>query len=182
MSLNVKRILFILMPNDFQDTEFLEPYEMLLTEGHHVDVAGLTSRNIATGKFGYQHTPNKILAEMGPQDFDKYDALVIPGGQGCTEYLWDNEDVIDVVNYFHDNEKIVAAICHACVVLAQTGILRNKRATVYPSNEALEIFEDNDVIFVDEECVTLPDEKVITSQGPQYARIFGKAILELLQH
>ena len=63
----------------------------------------------------------------------------------------------------------------------QAGILRHKHATVYPSNEALEIFEENDTIFVDEECVILPDKKIVTSQGPQYARAFGKAILDLLQ-
>ena len=181
MSKIVKRVLFVLMPNDFQDTEFLEPYEMIKNDGHNVDVAGLKSRSISVGTFGLEHKPNLVLNEMSTQDFDNYDALVIPGGQGCTEYLWDNEKIQDVVRYFHENGKVIAAICHACVVFAQAELLKDKHATVYPSPEALSIYKEHEVVYKDDECIVLPKERIITSQGPKYARIFGNAILNLLQ-
>ncbi|MFH0898383.1 MAG: DJ-1/PfpI family protein [bacterium] len=180
MSKIIRRVLFLLMPNDFQDTEFLEPYEMINADDHHVDVAGLTSRNIAKGTFGLEFEPNLILSEMTPQDFDLYDALVIPGGQGCAQYLWDNEEVQNIARYFHENDKVIAAICHACVVFAQAELLRNKHATVFPSPEALAIFKTHEVEYKNEACISLPDEKIITCQGPKYARIFGQAILNLL--
>ncbi len=168
------------MPNDFQDTEFLEPYEMIKNDNHNVDVAGLTSEATAVGAFGLEHKPNKNLAELTPQDFDCYDALVIPGGPGCTEYLWDNELIQDVVQYFHEKEKVVAAICHACVVLAQAELLRGKHATVYPSPEALAIYKEHEVVYKDDGCISLPKEKIVTAQGPAFARVFGQAILNLL--
>lgn len=180
MSKIVKRVLFVLMPNDFNDIEFIEPYEMIQNDGHNVDVAGLKEGSIAVGMFGYEHTPNLVLSEMGTQDFDKYDAIVVPGGKGSTDYLWDNEELQDVLRYFHENEKVVAAICYASIVPVQAELLTNKHATVYPTDEAKAILEEHNVQFVDEECVVLTEERIITSQGPKYAKTFGQAILNLL--
>ena len=181
MSKMIKRVLFILMPHDFQDTEFLEPYEIIKNDGHSVEVAGLKSRTIAIGSFGLVHKPSLVLSEMGIKDFANYDALVIPGGQGCTEYLWDNEKIQDVIRYFHNNGKVIAAICHACVVFAQAELLKGKHATVYPSPEALAIYKEHEVVYKDEECIVLTEEKIITGKGPAYATIFGNAIVNMLQ-
>lgn len=75
-----KKILFILMPDGFQDLEFNVPYTMLKQKGYHVDVAGLQPGE-ATGK-NIKHTPNLQLADLTSKNFDTYDALVIPGGPG----------------------------------------------------------------------------------------------------
>jgi len=176
----VKRVLFVLMPNDFQDVEFIEPYEMIIADGHNVDVAGLKERGVAVGSQGYEYKPNLVLSEMSTQDFDHYDAIVIPGGKGSTQYLWDNEELQDDIRYFHENGKIVAAICYAAIVPVQAELLTNKTATVFPTEEAKKILKEHNVIFSDSECVVLPDEKIITCQGPKYARTFGQAILNLL--
>jgi protease I len=175
-----KRVLFVLMPNDFQDVEFIEPYNMILAEGHNVDVAGLKQRSIAVGSNGYKHKPNKILFEMGTQDFDNYDAIIIPGGIASPDFLWENEELQDVIRYFHENEKIVATICYASIVPVQAEILTNQHATVFPTEKTKNILEEHDVIFSDEECVVLPGKKIITCQGPTSAKDFGKAILSLL--
>ncbi|MBY0353381.1 DJ-1/PfpI family protein [Candidatus Babeliales bacterium] len=175
-----KRILFVLMPLDFQDVEFTEPYTMLTAQGYHVDVAGFKP-GPARGTQGYEFTPNLLLGDMDTQDFDSYDAIVIPGGKASPQFLWDNEELQDIVRYFHDYEKIVAAICYASIVPVQAGLLQNKDATVYPTDEAKAILEEYDVIFVDSECVVLPEERIITCQGPQAAQTFGQAILNLLE-
>jgi protease I len=179
MSKIVKRILFVLMPHDFNDTEFLEPYNALQAAGHEVEIAGFGEMP-HVGMFGYSIIPHLQLLEMTTQHFDKYDALVIPGGKGSPEYLWNNEELQDVVRYFHDNEKLVAAICYACIVLVQADILMGEQATVYPTDETKEILEEHGVDFVDEECVVLPEVRVITAQGPKNALIFAQAIVNML--
>ena len=179
MSKIVKKILFVLMPLDFQDVEFVEPYTTLKNDGHHVEVAGFNA-NPAVGTFGYVQKPDYVLGDMTPQDFDTYDALVIPGGKGSTEYLWNNEELQDVVCYFHEQNKLVATICYACIVPAQAEILTNRQATVYPTDEAKAIFKEHQVIFSENECIILPDEKIITCQGPQFAQKFAQAILNFL--
>lgn len=175
-----KKILFILMPEEFQDFEFEVPFSILQAEGHSVDIAGLRPGD-AKGTYGLTYSPNLLLAKMSLSDFDAYDALVIPGGPGSSTFLWENKEVQNAARYFHDKKKIVATICHACVVPAQAGLLTDKEATVYPSPEALAIFEQAKVKVVDQGCVILKDERIITAQGPKFAKDFAESIAELLE-
>ena len=67
--------------SNYRDEEFTEPYDMLTEEGFKVDVAGLKP-GIAIGAGGHQHKTDLLLSDMKNKDFEKYDALVIPGGPG----------------------------------------------------------------------------------------------------
>lgn len=172
-------VLFILMPKDYQETEFNTPYHDLIEEGHHVDVAGLEQGD-AVGHKGAHFTPNKQLDQMTNDDFNAYDALVIPGGPGSTRYLWDNALIIKTIKFFHSHKKLVATICYACIPTAQAGILTGNHATVYPTTEAKTIFKQLNVEFIDAGCVVLDDEKIITAQGPNFASQFSSEIIKLL--
>ncbi len=174
-----KRVLFILIPSGFKDVEFDTPYTMIKDAGHHVDVAGLIADE-ATGVDGMLFTPNLVLDEISPEDLATYDIVVIPGGPGSTRHLWDNKKVQKVVSTFHKQKKIVATICFGCIVPVQAGILKNKKATIYPTDESLEVLKQQEVEYVDEGCVVLEDEKIITAQGPSFAKDFAQAILDLL--
>jgi len=168
------------MPEDYRDEEFYIPFDLLDKKKYIIDVASF-KKGYATGVNGYKYPITYLLDNLTNEDFDKYDALVIPGGPGSTKYLWNNTKVQEVIEYFNSNKKIVAAICHACGALAQAGILRNKQATIYPSDDAKELFAQNDVIFNPSGCVTLKEDRIITAQGPKFAKEFGQAILELLE-
>ena len=168
------------MPKDFQDYEFDIPYKTLVEHGFIVDVAGLTPGN-AVGAYGFKFTPNLELSGMKESDFDDYAAMVIPGGPGSSTYLWNNEALQNAVWYFNDKKKIVAAICHATAVLAQAGLLTGKQATVYPDTQAKAIFAQHEVTFVDQGCVTLKEEKIITAQSPKFIKEFCNAIISLLK-
>lgn len=174
-----KKVLFILMPENYRDEEFYEPLNILKAKNHQIDVAGF-QEGVATGSGGYRYTVHLILDTLTNEDFDKYDALIIPGGPGSTKYLWNNEKVQEVIKYFHENKKVVCAICYAVIAIVQSGILENKKATVYPTDESKNIFKENNVTFVPDGCVTLENEKIITAQGPAFAKDFGNTIVELL--
>jgi len=175
-----KKILFILMPEDYRDEEFYIPFNLLDEKKYIIDVASF-AEGYAVGANGYKHPITYLLDNLTNEDFDKYDALVIPGGPGSTRYLWNNAKVQEAIQYFNINKKIVAAICHACAAPAQAGILRNKQATIYPTNDAKAIFAQNAVTFNPSGCVTLKDDKIITAQGPKFAEEFGLAIIDLLE-
>jgi protease I len=176
----IKKVLFVLMPKGFQDYEFETPYKILNESGYVVDVAGLQP-GVATGEYGLSFTPNLLFSSLQDSDFDAYDALVIPGGPGSTTYLWNNQPLQNRVWWFNNKKKIVAAICHACGVLAQAGILAEQKATIYPSPEAKAVFADNNVKFVDQGCVTLKEEKIVTAQGPKFVKEFAAAIISQLK-
>lgn len=165
------KILFILMP-EHKKEEFQVPHKMLIDAGHAVDIAGLDAS---------QPEPNLMLANLTTNDFEQYDALVIPGGPGSKKYLWGNDQVHDAIKYFHEQHKIIAAICYAVIAVVQTGILRNKHATVYVTDEAKAILEEYGVRFSKDGCVALAPEKIITAQGPPNAQEFGQAIIDMLK-
>lgn len=164
------KILFILMPK-YRDEEFSIPYKMLLDAKHTVDVAALAPGVTANLKFD----------ELTNNDFSNYDALVIPGGPGSTTYLWHNEKVQNTIKYFYEHKKLVAAIYYAVIAVVQSGILLNKHATVFPTDEAKAIFDEYGVRFSKDPCVTLRPEKIITAQGPKASQQFGQEIINLLQ-
>lgn len=172
-----KKILFILMPKDYRDEEFYEPYNILKENGFKIDVAS-TKKGVAVGASGYKFEPNLILNKI--KNFDNYDALVIPGGPGSIKYLWNNNQIQSIIKQFHNSNKIVAAICYAVIPVVQSGILKNEKATVYPTKEARNILEKNKVKFVLDGIVVLNDKKIITGQGPKFAKEFGEQIAILL--
>lgn len=175
----MSKVLFILMP-DYRDEEFVVPHEMLVSAGHIVDVAGLQEGTIK-GSVSHEHTPNMNFNQMKKEDFVQYDALVIPGGPGSTKYLWGNKEIQNVIKQFHENKKLIAAICYAVIVVVQTGLLLHKHATVFPTNESKSIFAEYGVKFSKDGLVSLHDERIITAQGPKFAKDFGQAIINMLQ-
>ncbi len=174
-----KKVLFILMPKLFQDYEFNEPYELLKKNGYDVTIAGL-GPGTAVGAFGLRIEPDVQLDALSPDNLSVYSALIIPGGSGSTKYLWNNSLVQKIVRYFHEHDKIVAAICYGVIALVQSDILKNQKATVYPTDEAKNILQKHHVTFVDDGVVVLSSEKIITAQGPTFAKDFAQALIEIL--
>lgn len=177
---SMKKVLFILMPENYRDEEFYDPYNMLLEKKYQVDVAGLKD-GVAIGSNGHEHIPNFQLNKLTNKDFDEYNALVIPGGPGSVKYLWNNTKIQKIIKYFNENNKIVGAICYGVIAPVQADILTNKKATVSPTQEAKAILQQHNVIFSPDGCVTLENEKIITAQGPKFTKDFGNAIINLLE-
>ena len=105
-------------------------------------------------------------------DTSSFDAITLPGGGKGTERLAADRRVIETVREFDKAEKFVTAICAAPTVLAQAGILRDRRATCYPACAEMlgESYDDAPVI---------ADGHLITSQGPGTAMLFA---LVLVRH
>jgi len=55
-----------------------------------------------------------------------YDGLVLPGGRS-PEYLRLNERVLEIVRYFAEQEKPLAATCHAGYLLTAADVVRGKK-------------------------------------------------------
>ena len=73
-------------------------------------------------------------------------------------------------------KKLIAAICASpAIVLAPTGILKNKMATCFPG---MQTHFDTDTSYKTEDVVV--DDNIITSRGPGTALAFSLAIVEKL--
>jgi len=168
------KALIILIPKDFRDEEFRIPKERLEKAGVNVTVAGLES-GTARGMLGMTAQPDVLLDEV---DISNYDVLIIPGGSGSVRYLWNNRRVLDMVKEAYSEGKIIAAICLSGAVLANSGILEGKNATVFPTSDSVRILKEKGANYIDKGVVV--DGRIITAKGPDYADEFAYTILKKL--
>lgn len=166
-----KSVLIVIAPKDFRDEEFKEPYELLTNSGIKVVVAS-TDTSPSKGMLGMVVKPQTLLEAVEPESFD---AIVVIGGTGC-QVLWNNETLHKIIKKFDEKKKTIGAICIAPVVLARAGILKDKKATVYPG-----VAEEIIPLCANYTTAELQvSEHVITASGPKAAKDFAKAILEAI--
>ena len=169
------KILMVIAPVNFRDEEYFEPRKIFEKKGFTV-ITGSISLVECEGMLGAKVMPDiKITEKIKPDD---YDAIVFVGGMGVTQY-WDNEIIHRVIKKFYKHKKVIGAICLAPGILAKAGILKNKKATVFPAEVALSIFKQNKVDYVNKEVVVTG--RVVTANGPAAAKKFGNAIVKLLK-
>ena len=108
-------------------------------------------------------------------DYEELDVIVLPGGMPGTKNLEVCEVLMEQVDAFAAQDKLVAAICAAPSILGHRGILKGKKACSYPTFESH--LEGAQVL--QQPAVT--DGNIITGRGMGAAIPFGLAILEKLQ-
>jgi len=173
-----KKILMVVALKDFQDEEYFVPKEILERAGFLIDTTS-TEKGIAIGSQGSEAIIHVGLDEI---NIENYKAVIFCGGSGMANEL-DNQDLHKLAKDFYGNDKIVAAICVAPVLLAKAGILKDKKATAWSSaldKSLIKSLEENGGIYQDSPVVI--DNKIITANGPDAAEEFGKAIKELLSN
>ena len=169
-----KKILMIIAPDKFRDEEFSHPREIFLKEGASVTVVS-NSPGEAKGMFGARARIDQLISKV---NYNDYDAVVIAGGSGSPQYLWDDNNLLTLIANAHKNGKLVAAICLSGVVLARAGILKGIEAAVYRTAESMEEYAKNGVKYTQKSVVK--SGKIITADGPAAAREFGNTIVDTL--
>ena len=104
-----------------------------------------------------------------------YDCIVLPGGMPGAEHLRDSAELTAKLKEQKASDRLYAAICAApAVVLHHHGLLKNVRATCYPSMQSQ--LDPNHVsgerVVVHGQCVT--------GQGPAVAIEFALKLVEML--
>lgn len=139
----MKRIL--MLAGDYtEDYEVMVPYQALGMAGVKVDVvcpgksAGDTIKTAVhdfEGDQTYSEKPGHnfmLNASFGYLKLEQYDGLYLTGGR-APEYLRLEPRVLDIVHYFMDFKKPVAAICHGVQILTAARVLKGKMVTAYPA-------------------------------------------------
>jgi protease I len=164
----------IVATNGFEESEFTKPYEALLNAGAEVDVISLKSDPIKAWKhteWGKEVKVDKAIDEVSAKD---YDALVLPGGVMNPDKLRVNKLVVEFVNGFFDEHKPIAAICHGPWTLIETGKLKGRIVTSWPSLKT--DLTNAGANWVDEEVVV--DNGLVTSRKPDDLPVFCEKMLE----
>ena len=125
-----------------------------------------------TGSRGVKLTADTTLANCASATFD---AIVLPGGMPGAEQLRDSAQLAEMLKAQKAAGRLLAAICAApAVVLHHHGLLKNVKATCYPSMQS-QLDADQvsrDRVVVHGQC--------ITAQGPGVAIEFALKLVEML--
>jgi protease I len=156
----------------FRDEELLEPKEVLEKNNIEVRIAS-TDLTLAKGKLGKTVKPDMLLKDVNAVDFD---AVIFIGGPGCIIY-WGDSLAHKLLKEAVSSGKIVAGICSAAATLAKAGILKQKRATIFPGDSKELI--DNQAIYTAHSVER--DGNIITASGPAAAYAFGEEIAKALK-
>lgn len=164
----------VVVTNGFEDSEFNEPVKALKKEGATVDVISLKKGTIRSwlGKdWGKDYEVDRSIDDV---DAKEYDALVLPGGVMSPDQLRMNEAVVGFVAGFFDDGKPIAAICHGPWTLIETGELKGRTVTSYPSLKTDLI--NAGAHWVDQEVVV--DNGLVTSRNPKDLPAFCNKMVE----
>ena len=170
-----KKILMVIAQEGFRDEELLVPQKEFTKNGFKVIIAS-TSSEEAIGKLGARVKPD---IEISKVNFLDYDAIAVVGGPGSREYLWNNKILLKGLVDAFAKGKVVSAICISPVVLAKAGVLKGRKATVFPDAEAERELKKAGAIYTAKPVVV--DGKIVTGDGPGAASKFAQEIMKLLK-
>ncbi|NOW96733.1 type 1 glutamine amidotransferase domain-containing protein [Mucilaginibacter sp. SG564] len=164
----------ILTEEGFEQVELTSPKHTLEAAGATVHVISPKSGTIKAWdktNWGIEINVDRQLSEVSPDD---YDALVLPGGVLNPDKLRQNKDAVAFASAFLDEGKPVAAICHGPQLLIETGLIKGRRLTSYPSLQT--DLKNAGADWVDEEVVV--DQGLVTSRRPADLDAFNRKAIE----
>ena len=159
----------VLFKDGYEEIEALTPVDILRRANVSVDMIGMDSKQVKSS--------HQIIIEMDKlfdETINEYDGIVLPGGLPGSTNLRDDQRVIDLIKSFHEQHKLIAAICAGPIALGKAGILKDKVCTCSPG------FEDQLTGATYQEAIVQIDGNIITGKGPAAALEFGYSILEYL--
>ncbi len=122
----------IFMANGCEEIEGLTVVDILRRANQEITMVSITEDRMVTSSHGVTFQTDACIDEV---DFSSYDGVVLPGGLPGTNHLGDCPKVVETIKAFHQQGKLVGAICAAPSVLGKNGLLEGKNGTSYPGYE-----------------------------------------------
>jgi protease I len=164
----------VLITDDFEDSEYVEPAEAFKRHGCELTHIGLEAGRTVKGK--KKGTEVKIDRAVSNVRVEEFDALLIPGGYS-PDKLRVNEHAVRFARDFVESDKPVFAICHAAQLLITAEALQGRRITGWKS--IVQDIKNSGAEYLDQEVVE--DGNLVSSRGPQDIPAFIEASLHRLQ-
>jgi protease I len=174
MSKAVGKKVAILTENGFEEIELTSPKKALENAGIEVDIVSPQKDTVKAWAHDHWSIVLPVNVHLSKARVDDYDGLVIPGGVMNPDLMRINEDCVRFARDFMEAGKPVAAICHGPQLLIETGLLKGRKMTSYPSVKT--DLKNAGAAWKDKEVVV--DNGLVTSRSPKDLDAFNKKLLE----
>ena len=167
----MKKVLVPIAPG-FEEIETITVVDILRRAGAKVTIAA-TAKGIIKGSRGIKIEPDTLLDSVLKIEFD---LICLPGGQPGTDNLKNDSRILNLLVKMFEQEKLIAAICAAPIILKKADVIKNRFLTSHPSVQS----EFNSKKYLFDRVVV--DGILITSQSPGTAMEFALKLVEILFH
>ena len=227
----MKKVLFVLTSHSelgntgektgFWIEEFAAPYYLLKDKGVEITIASPKggqppidpksatpdAQTPATVRFNGDKETQAILAntmKLETVDQAGYDAVFYPGGHGPLWDLAEDKNSVALIESFYNNNKPVAAVCHAPAIFKNTKsadgspLVKGKKVTGFTNSEEEAVQLTDVVPFLVEDMLkknggeyskgddwavyAVEDGLLITGQNPASSELVAEKLLEKLNH
>lgn len=168
-----KRVAF-LATDMVEQVELTEPWKAIEEAGAKPELVSLEEGEIQ----GFNHYDKadtfKVDRTVEEASAGDYDALVVPGGVGNPDTMRADENAVQFVRGFFEQNKPVGVICHGPWMLVEAGVVRGRKVTSWPSLQT--DIRNAGGEWVDEQVVV--DNGLVTSRKPDDLPAFNAKIVE----
>lgn len=151
----------------FEELEAMAPFALLRRAG--IDLTIASKRDDVIGAHYIHLTDMLLLEEL---NYKEYDALLLPGGPHY-RLIEVYDDVLEIIRYFMEKKKVVAAICAAPTILGRLGFLKNRNYTCFTAMN-----DDFGGHYLDQKVVV--DGDLITARSADASILFAYEIIRKL--
>ncbi|MDQ3285277.1 MAG: type 1 glutamine amidotransferase [Actinomycetota bacterium] len=170
-----RKVAILIAPVGTEHVEFTEPKKAVEGAGGQVDVIGIQTGEAQTMNSdvnpGETFNVEKTFSDVSPDD---YDGLIVPGGTVGADNLRGDEDAVNFIHGFFEQQKPVAVICHGPWTLVEADVVRGRTLTSYPTLQT--DIRNAGGEWVDQEVVT--DQGLVTSRNPDDLPAFCSKLVE----
>jgi protease I len=181
VALEDKKIAFLVAAEGIEQVELTEPWKAVEQAGGHPHllVAGGDAQQVQAFNHLDKADTFDVDLPVSRAGVEDYDGLVLPGGVANGDEVRTDPAAVDFARGFLQVGKPVAVICHGGWVLVETGELRGRRVTSWPSLQT--DIRNAGAEWVDEEVVvdTFGPGPLVSSRKPDDLPAFTKAIADV---
>jgi protease I len=168
------RMIAILATDGVEQVELVEPREALEQEGAIIRLVSNKAGEIQ----GMNHLDKADMiavdAELEDVEPAAFQALMLPGGAVNPDSLRMDPRAVDFVRHFYEQDKPIAAICHAPWLLVEADVVRDLTLTSWPSLQT--DIRNAGGTWTNDAAVS--DHGVVTSRNPGDIPSFNKAMID----
>ncbi|MDO4394300.1 MAG: DJ-1/PfpI family protein [Bacillota bacterium] len=167
-------MVYVHLAKGYEEIEALTVVDILRRGGVDAKLVSIEEKLEVQGAHGINVSADITFEQA---DYSECSMIVLPGGMPGAANLENHEKLMEHICQMAEGDGMIGAICASpAIVLAPHGILKGRRATVYPGMESA--IEKGGGIYVSDGVVR--DGNIITGKGPAFAAEFAVAILEAI--